>query len=77
MTGQTATIPARTAADPAAAGPAPAARPRLLSGDRPTGRLHLGHYLGSISNRLQLQHQYESFIIVADLHMLTTRSSRA
>ncbi|MGE5132496.1 MAG: tryptophan--tRNA ligase, partial [Gemmatimonadota bacterium] len=40
-------------------------------------RLHLGHYLGSISNRLQLQHQYESFIIVADLHMLTTRSSRA
>ena len=60
-----------------AARPDPAARPRLLSGDRPTGRLHLGHYLGSIANRVRLQHPHESFIIIADLHMLTTRSTRA
>jgi tryptophanyl-tRNA synthetase len=49
------------------------ARPRLLTGDRPTGRLHLGHYVGSLINRVRLQHQYESFFIIADLHTLTTR----
>ncbi|MBO0775899.1 MAG: tryptophan--tRNA ligase [Actinobacteria bacterium] len=51
--------------------------PRLLSGDRPTGRLHLGHYVGSIANRVRLQQSCETFIIIADLHMLTTRNSRA
>ncbi len=48
-------------------------RPRLLTGDRPTGRLHLGHYVGSLRNRVRLQNQYESFFIIADLHTLTTR----
>jgi tryptophanyl-tRNA synthetase len=48
-------------------------KPRLLTGDRPTGRLHLGHYVGSLANRVQLQHRYESFFIIADLHTLTTR----
>jgi len=48
---------------------------RLLTGDRPTGKLHLGHYVGSLKNRVDLQHQYESFFIVADLHMLTTKNS--
>jgi tryptophanyl-tRNA synthetase len=48
-------------------------RPRLLTGDRPTGRLHLGHYVGSLINRVKLQQQYESFFIIADLHTLTTR----
>ncbi|MFZ5883660.1 MAG: tryptophan--tRNA ligase [Chloroflexota bacterium] len=48
-------------------------KPRLLTGDRPTGRLHLGHYVGSLENRVRLQHQYESFFIIADLHTLTTR----
>ena len=48
-------------------------RPRLLTGDRPTGRLHLGHYVGSLINRVRLQQQYESFFIIADLHTLTTR----
>jgi tryptophanyl-tRNA synthetase len=48
-------------------------KPRLLTGDRPTGRLHLGHYVGSLANRIQLQHRYESFFIIADLHTLTTR----
>ena len=48
-------------------------KPRLLTGDRPTGRLHLGHYVGSLANRVKLQHEYESFFIIADLHTLTTR----
>ncbi len=48
-------------------------RPRLLTGDRPTGRLHLGHYVGTLANRVRLQDQYECFFLVADLHMLTTR----
>jgi tryptophanyl-tRNA synthetase len=51
----------------------PNSKPRLLTGDRPTGRLHLGHYVGSLANRVRLQHQYESFFIVADLHTMTTR----
>jgi tryptophanyl-tRNA synthetase len=50
--------------------------PRILTGDRPTGRLHLGHYVGTLRNRVQLQHTFESYFIVADLHMLTTRNSR-
>ena len=48
-------------------------RPRLLTGDRPTGRLHLGHYVGSLANRVRLQDEYECFFLVADYHMLTTR----
>lgn len=49
-------------------------RPRMLTGDRPTGRLHLGHYVGTLQNRVRLQHHYEGFFIIADLHMLTTRN---
>jgi tryptophanyl-tRNA synthetase len=49
---------------------------RMLTGDRPTGKLHLGHYVGSIANRVQLQHRYETFLIIADLHMLTTKNTR-
>jgi tryptophanyl-tRNA synthetase len=51
-------------------------KPRLLTGDRPTGRLHLGHYVGSLANRVRLQHQYDAYFIVADLHTLTTRPER-
>lgn len=47
---------------------------RILTGDRPTGKLHLGHYVGSLKNRLSLQDSYEVFILVADLHALTTKS---
>jgi len=50
---------------------------RLLTGDRPTGKLHLGHYVGSIANRVKLQDEYECFFIIADLHMLTTRNERS
>ncbi len=45
---------------------------RILTGDRPTGKLHLGHYVGSLKNRVRLQDEYECFFIVADLHTLTT-----
>ena len=49
---------------------------RLLTGDRPTGKLHIGHYVGSIANRVRLQDEYESYFIIADLHLLTTRNRR-
>lgn len=55
----------------------PKPRERLLTGDRPTGRLHLGHYVGSIANRVRLQSQYECFFLIADLHMLTTKPEKA
>ncbi len=51
-------------------------KPRLLTGDRPTGPLHLGHLLGSLQNRVALQASHECFVIVADLHTLTTRPQR-
>ncbi len=53
-----------------------ATKGRILTGDRPTGRMHLGHYVGSLANRIRLQDQYECFFIVADLHTLTTRPER-
>ena len=53
-----------------------AARPRILTGDRPTGRLHLGHWVGSIQNRVRLQDQYDCYFIIADLHTLTTRPEK-
>ncbi|MDD2621112.1 MAG: tryptophan--tRNA ligase [Syntrophomonadaceae bacterium] len=45
---------------------------RILTGDRPTGNLHLGHYVGSLANRVKLQKDYESYIIIADVQALTT-----
>jgi tryptophanyl-tRNA synthetase len=44
---------------------------RILTGDRPTGPLHLGHYVGSLATRLQLQHDYETFVEIADVQALT------
>jgi tryptophanyl-tRNA synthetase len=52
-------------------------RRRILTGDRPTGRLHLGHWVGSIQNRVRLQDEYECFFILADWHTLTTKPDRA
>jgi tryptophanyl-tRNA synthetase len=49
-------------------------RRRILTGDRPTGKMHLGHYVGTLANRVRLQDEYECFFLVADLHMLTTRT---
>jgi tryptophanyl-tRNA synthetase len=48
-------------------------QPRILTGDRPTGRLHLGHYVGTLANRVRLQNDYRCFFIIADLHALTTK----
>ena len=44
---------------------------KILTGDRPTGNLHLGHYIGSLQNRVKLQSQYDQYILVADLQALT------
>ena len=44
---------------------------RILTGDRPTGPLHLGHYVGSLQNRVRLQHDYDTYILIADIQALT------
>ena len=49
---------------------------RVLTGDRPTGPLHLGHYIGSLQNRVKAQKTHESFFVIADLHTLTTRPKK-
>jgi tryptophanyl-tRNA synthetase len=46
-------------------------RPIILTGDRTTGPLHLGHYIGSLKNRVALQHSHEQFLLLADLQALT------
>lgn len=50
--------------------------PRILTGDTPTGRLHLGHYVGSLENRIRLQRDHECFVLIANVHALTTRADR-
>jgi tryptophanyl-tRNA synthetase len=50
----------------------PTPRARVLSGMRPTGALHLGHYHGALKNWVRLQHEYECFFFIADWHALTT-----
>lgn len=49
-------------------------KPRLLTGDTPTGKLHLGHYVGSLENRIALQSDYDCFFILANMHAFTTRA---
>jgi len=44
---------------------------RILTGDRPTGKLHLGHYVGSLQNRVKLQYEYDQFVMIADVQALT------
>jgi tryptophanyl-tRNA synthetase len=44
---------------------------RILTGDRPSGRLHLGHYVGSLANRVRLQDEYDQYILIADVQALT------
>lgn len=48
------------------------AKKRILSGMRPTGKLHLGHYVGALENWVKLQNEYESYHLIADYHVLTT-----
>ena len=45
---------------------------RILSGMRPTGKLHIGHYVGALENWVKLQDEYENFHLIADYHVLTT-----
>ena len=45
---------------------------RILTGDRTTGQLHLGHYVGRLQNRVKLQNQYDTYILLADIQALTT-----
>jgi tryptophanyl-tRNA synthetase len=51
-------------------------RPRILTGDTPTGRLHVGHWVGSLENRVRLQDTYECYFLVANLHAFTTRADK-
>src|SRR3990167_354157 len=47
------------------------AKKRILTGDRPTGKMHLGHYVGSLKNRVKLQDSYDQFVMIADVQALT------
>ncbi len=49
------------------------AKKRILSGMRPTGKLHIGHYVGALENWIKLQNEYDSFHLIADYHVLTTK----
>ena len=53
------------------------ARESVLTGDRPTGALHLGHYVGSLCSRVALQHHHDQTVLVADLQALTDNVGRA
>lgn len=50
-----------------------ASKPRLLTGDTPTGKLHLGHWVGSLENRVKLQDDYDCYFLLANMHAFTTR----
>ena len=51
-------------------------KPRILTGDTPTGKLHLGHYVGSVENRLAMQDEFDCYFIIANKHAFTTRADR-
>lgn len=54
----------------------PTTKPRILTGDTPTGRLHLGHYVGSLENRIRLQDEYDCYFLLANMHAFTTRADK-
>lgn len=56
--------------------PPPQTKPRLLTGDTPTGKLHLGHWVGSLENRLALQDEFKCYFIIANKHAFTTRAEK-
>ena len=51
-------------------------KPVILTGDTPTGQLHLGHYVGSVKRRVELQDSHECYFIIANIHAFTTRADR-
>lgn len=71
MTSSQTPLPASSSAPPSAV-----QKPRILTGDTPTGKLHLGHYVGSVENRLALQNDYDCFFIIANKHAFTTRATQ-
>ncbi len=54
----------------------PSTRGRILTGDTPSGRLHIGHWVGSLENRVRLQDDYECYFLIANLHAFTTRADQ-
>lgn len=53
--------------------PSASGKPRILTGDTPTGRLHLGHWVGSVERRVSLQDKYDCYFLLANMHAFTTR----
>lgn len=51
-------------------------RARILTGDTPSGRLHIGHWVGSLENRVRLQDEYDCFFLLANMHAFTTRADQ-
>src|SRR5213075_1175654 len=47
-------------------------KPRILTGDTPTGRLHLGHWVGSLENRVAMQDEFDCYFIIANVHAFTS-----
>ncbi|MHC4107443.1 MAG: tryptophan--tRNA ligase [Planctomycetota bacterium] len=56
--------------------PTHADKPRILTGDQPTGLLHLGHYVGSVKRRVELQDSHDCYFIIANMHAFTMRAER-
>ena len=52
------------------------ARRRVLTGDTPTGSLHVGHWVGSVKRRVEIQETHDCFFLVANLHAFTTRADK-
>ncbi len=50
---------------------------RILTGDTPTGPLHLGHWVGSVKRRVELQETWDCYFIIANMHAFTTRADKA
>ena len=55
---------------------APNQTQRILTGDTPTGKLHLGHWVGSVERRVELQSSHDCFFILANMHAFTTRADQ-
>ena len=55
--------------------PKPTERARILTGDTPTGKLHLGHWVGSVKRRVELQNTHDCYFILANIHAFTTRAA--
>ncbi len=56
---------------------AASSKPRILTGDTPTGMLHLGHWVGSVKRRVELQHSHDCYFIIANMHAYTTRAEKS